>query len=419
MKEPKKTLTPKLRFPEFRDRPGWSACPLEHIAERVTTRNADGSHTRVLTNSAEHGVIDQRDYFDREIASPGNLNTYYVVERGDYVYNPRASATAPVGPISRNNLGTGVMSPLYMVFRFTNDHTDFYEHYFRSGAWHSYLRAVASMGARHDRMSITSSAFMEMPVPTPEPAEQRKIAACVTSLDKSIAAEGQKLEALRVHRKGLMQQLFPREGEIRPRLRFREFLDAPEWKSATLGKIADISSGTTPLRANARFYDSGTIPWVKTTDLNNSWITATEERITIEANAKINPVASVLVAMYGGFKQIGRTGILAIPAATNQALSVLEVTDADVLPFYLVTWLNAKVGDWKGIASSSRKDPNITGSDVARFPVWYPARAEQEEICACLSALEAMIAAQSRKCDGLRVYRKGLMQQLFPSPEVM
>jgi type I restriction enzyme, S subunit len=115
-KEARLTVVPKLRFPEFRDAQGWKTAPLDAIANRVSIRNVGGEVTRVLTNSAEHGVLDQREYFDRDIATAGKVDGYYIVDAGDYVYNPRTSAIAPVGPISRNNIGKGVMSPLYTVF---------------------------------------------------------------------------------------------------------------------------------------------------------------------------------------------------------------------------------------------------------------------------------------------------------------
>ncbi|WP_086489766.1 restriction endonuclease subunit S [Thioflexithrix psekupsensis] len=200
-----------------------------------------------------------------------------------------------------------------------------------------------------------------------------------------------------------------------PSLRFPEFREAGEWVEKKLGEIAAIRSGSTPLRANPEFFKDGNIPWVKTTDLNNSFIYKTEEYLTSKTNAKINPEESVLVAMYGGFNQIGRTGFLKIPAATNQAISVLNTDRKKVLPIYLLTWLNAKVENWKKIASSSRKDPNITGSDVASFLIVYPKLEEQQKIAACLSSLDELITAHSQKLDALKKHKKGLMQQLFPA----
>ena len=200
-------LVPKLRFPEFRDAGEWEYPFLKKLAKRITQRNTQGAKLRALTNSAEHGIVDQREYFDKDIAT--STDNYYIVETGDYVYNPRTSSNAPVGPISKNQIGKGVMSPLYTVFRFQNDANDFYAHYFRSSHWHGYLRQVSNSGARHDRMAITNDDLMQMPVPKPSPPEQQRIADCLSCLDDLIAAQARKLDALRQHKKGLLQQLFP------------------------------------------------------------------------------------------------------------------------------------------------------------------------------------------------------------------
>ena len=106
-------LVPRLRFAEFVDEPPWECPPLKKLAKRITQRNTHGADLRALTNSAENGVVDQREYFDRDIAT--KTDNYYVVEPGDYVYNPRISSTAPVGPISKNQIGSGVISPLYTL----------------------------------------------------------------------------------------------------------------------------------------------------------------------------------------------------------------------------------------------------------------------------------------------------------------
>ncbi|RYD76961.1 MAG: restriction endonuclease subunit S, partial [Verrucomicrobiaceae bacterium] len=162
------------------------------MAERGNKKNRDEKIKRVLTNSAEFGVVDQRDFFDKDIATQGKLESYLVVELGDYVYNPRISATAPVGPISKNGVGVGVMSPLYTVFRFKNQGNYFYQHYFKTSGWHRYMRQASSTGARHDRMAIGGNEFMAMPMPVaPTPAEQQKIAECLSSVDELNAAQAQ------------------------------------------------------------------------------------------------------------------------------------------------------------------------------------------------------------------------------------
>lgn len=203
--------TPRLRFPGFTG--DWKEIPLGKVATKVNRRNSQLEVTRVLTNSANDGVIDQSEYFDRDIAVKDNTDNYHIVELGDFVYNPRISASAPVGPISINKVGRGIMSPLYTVFKFHTGRVQFFEQYFQTTIWHPYLKSIANFGARFDRMNITSEGFFNMPLILPTILEQQKIAECLSALDDNIVAETEKLEALKNHKKGLMQQLFPQPAK--------------------------------------------------------------------------------------------------------------------------------------------------------------------------------------------------------------
>lgn len=189
-----------------------------------------------------------------------------------------------------------------------------------------------------------------------------------------------------------------------------------EWEVKRLGDIAEISSGTTPLRAKLFFYKNGIIHWVKTTDLNNGLLTNTEELISKEAleqtSLKLLQKGTVLVAMYGGFNQIGRTAILGIPATINQALSAL-VCKEHTKAKYVLEWLNFRVNDWKKLAASSRKDPNITRNDVAKFPIIIPPICEQRAIIAVLQLWDTAIEKQSELIAKLKLRKRALMQQLL------
>lgn len=202
---------PKYRFPEFVNDGEWEERKLEKIAIRITDKNESGSIKKVFTNSAADGIIDQRDFFDKDIANKSNLEGYYIVEPGDYVYNPRISNLAPIGPLAKNKTGNvGIMSPLYTVFRFKDKNNDFYEHYFKTTHWIENVRRIANMGARFDRMSITSLQLMSINVFFPKSNEQQKIASCLSSLDELIKAQSDRIEQLKLHKKGLMQGLFPK-----------------------------------------------------------------------------------------------------------------------------------------------------------------------------------------------------------------
>ena len=155
--------------------PEWKIKRLNKIAGKVTKKNKDDKFSEVLTNSANQGIVYQKDYFDKDIANQNNLTNYYILEKDDFVYNPRISNAAPVGPIKRNTLGRGVMSPLYRVFRFKENTLQFYQYYFETTLWHRYMHSVANYGARHDRMNITSDDFWDIPIPHPVEDERNKI----------------------------------------------------------------------------------------------------------------------------------------------------------------------------------------------------------------------------------------------------
>ena len=202
---------PRLRFPGFEEE--WEKKKLGEVATKLNKRNTRLEISRVLTNSANAGIVDQNEYFDRDIVVKDNTENYYIVELEDFVYNPRISTAAPVGPISINKLGRGIMSPLYMIFKFHSGCISFYEQYFQTSIWHPYLRSIANYGVRFDRINITTKEFFNMPLILPSLPEQRKIASCLSALDDTITAEAEKLEVLKNHKKGLTQQLFPQPAK--------------------------------------------------------------------------------------------------------------------------------------------------------------------------------------------------------------
>ena len=415
----KHELVPKLRFPAFQSAEPWQLISLREASTPVAERVGERKLTPVSI-SAGIGFVPQAEKFGRDI-SGNQYQLYTLVGDGDFVYNKGNSLKFPEGCIYLLQGWGQVAAPnVFICFRLKDGYsTGFFQNCFEANAHGKQLKRHITSGARSNGLlNISKDAFFGVEIPTPGKEEQQKIADCLSSLDELIVAQARKVDALKTHKKGLMQQLFPREGETQPRLQFPEFRDAGEWSRVSLAEIADIKSGSTPSRANDDFFVGGTIPWVKTTDLNNSFITTTEEKITPKSKARINPVGSVLVAMYGGFNQIGRTGCLSVPAATNQALSVLRLNQKIALPVYVLAWLNANVEDWKRIASSSRKDPNITGSDVAKFPIALPGIPEQQRIADCLTSLDDLITPATQELEALKTHKKGLMQQLFPSTEV-
>lgn len=202
----------------FKDNKGceykeWGFESLGKLVVKVNTKNADEKIRTVLTNSARLGIVKQSDYFDKDIANQENIGGYYVVEKDDFVYNPRTSELAPVGPIKRNKLETGVMSPLYSVFRFkSKELVDFYEIFFSTSTWHKYLYSVANYGARHDRMNIRKEDFFSLPMPIVDEQEALKISGLYQALHKKSKLLDSYTQKFNIMKTAIGQQLFYEKG---------------------------------------------------------------------------------------------------------------------------------------------------------------------------------------------------------------
>lgn len=199
---------PKIRFKGFEGE--WEQVSLKDISTKVVEKNKSNSISVTLTNSAEYGIIDQRDFFDHDVSNIDNISGYFVVQPRDFVYNPRISALAPVGPINMNKLGySGVMSPLYYVFRVLGINKDFLDVFFRTNMWHKYMKDNGNTGARFDRLSISDELFREMPIYCPKDInEQKKIASYFRSIDRQIDLQTQRLKKLKQIKAACLDKMF-------------------------------------------------------------------------------------------------------------------------------------------------------------------------------------------------------------------
>ncbi len=217
----------------------WESEPLSSHAERIKDKNNAMTVTEVFTNSAEYGVINQDEFFKHSIAKRDKIGGYYIVRPNDFVYNPRISVTAPVGPINRNRLDySGVMSPLYTVFRTHDILPEFLEMFFKTFHWHKYMRVNGNSGARHDRFSISTTEFFKMPIPVPNSDEQHKVATFLNNLDIYIRRTSEELDKLKNLKQASLQTMFPQDGDTVPRVRFKGF--TKEWEHRKLGDYLTI-----------------------------------------------------------------------------------------------------------------------------------------------------------------------------------
>jgi type I restriction enzyme S subunit len=421
---PPRTQAPKLRFPEFKE--SWDTVPLNVVAEPVSDR-VGTSDCVPYTVTSGVGLVSQDEKLGRTIAGK-SLSNYIRLLKNDFAYNKSATKAFPEGYIARylDDASAAVPNSIFACFRGDPKKIDlaYLDFLFASNLHGRWLRKFLTVGARaHGSLNVKEDDLMALPVPMPggdtSHVEQRKIAACLTSLDELLAAEGRKLEALAAHKKGLMQQLFPREGKSQPRLRFPEYRGEPEWVTVSVGEMFETTSGGTPDRARKEYW-GGAIPWITTSLVDFNMICEAEEFIT-EAGlensaAKLFPKGTVLVALYGQGATRGKVAMLGIEATTNQACgAILPVSGFD--PAFTFLSLSGRYDEMRSLSNPGGQE-NLSQALIRELPFHYPKHpAERARLVACLSSLDALLAAASLKLDGLLAHKKGLMQQLFPSPE--
>lgn len=422
----KPALVPKLRFPEFRSAGDWTTQMLGTVAT-IRTEKVGSNICVPMSITSGVGLVSQEDKFGRVIAG-GSYKNYLLLKPNEFAYNKSATKDYPEGFLTLHS-GTklaAVPNSIFTCFRIKGDSPDvrFLNYQFSDNLHGRWLRKFIQVGARaHGSLSINDIDLMTLPVPVPtgtkSVAEQQKIAECLSSVDELMAAKARKLDALKTHKKGLMQQLFPREGETQPRLRFPEFQSTGDWVSDSLGNIFETASGGTPSRTEKAYWN-GDVPWITTSLVDFGVITSTEEFLTAEglknSSAKLFPKGTVLMAMYGQGKTRGQVALLGINAATNQACAAI-LPRKDIDPYFVFLNLAGRYEEIRELSNSGGQE-NLSQGLIREIRFAFPPDDdEQRKVTACLSSLDALFTAETQKFEALKTHKNGLMQQLFPSLE--
>lgn len=416
-----KNLAPKLRFPEFRNSQTWKIKKLNELLfePKLRNRNLAYSRNEVLSVSGEHGCVNQIELLGRSYAGV-SVKDYHVVASGDIVYTKSPLKKNPYGIIKENKGKAGIVSTLYAVYRVTDNAISAYiDHYFsRDYNLNSYLQPIVKKGAKND-MKVNNSDVLTGYIPAPDKDEQKKISDCLSSINDLISAQSQKVEALKTHKKGLMQQLFPREGETVPRLRFTEFRDSGEWVPQRIEELAKRGSGHTPDKKQANYYNGG-IKWVSLADsnmLDNGYLYSTKNEISKDglknSSAVLHPAGTVILSRDAG---VGKSAVLYSDMAVSQHFMAWVCDGSKLSNWFLYYVLQILKPTFESIAVGS----TIKTIGLPYFKslfITIPSVKEQNKIANCLFGLDSLITAQTQKLEALRTHKKGLMQQLFPSTE--
>jgi type I restriction enzyme S subunit len=403
---------PKLRFPEFQEVTGWRVTKLNSLLFEAKHRNRSLQlgPEHVLSVSGEHGCVNQIEFMGRSYAG-ASVKDYHVVEHGDIVYTKSPLKKNPYGIIKENKGKRGIVSTLYAVYRPSPKCSATYlDHFFSVDAHlNSYLQPIVRKGAKND-MKVNNADVLKGDICVPDLGEQQKIAACLDSADVLIAAQGQKVKAVKAHKKGLLQQLFPQEGETQPRLRFPEFHSMEEWAERPLRAVATINPPNSGIPESFVYIDLGSVVegrLTTKTKIARDDAPSRAQRLLSDGDIIFQIVRPYqknnLFCDFGDDQAfVASTGYAQIRAKVSSRFLYQSVhTD---------TFVSRVVAKCTGSGY-----PAINASDLAEIGLSLPPTlAEQQRIADCLTSLDDLIAAETRKLDTLKTHKKGLMQQLFP-----
>ena len=419
-----RALVPKLRFPEFRDAEKWKIVNLGKISHLVTEKV--GRTTCIpYTITSGVGLVSQQEKFGR-ITAGSSLKNYIALQKNDFAYNKSATKAYPEGFIAlcANNDRAAVPSSIFTCFRVDQNQVipNFLNSLFFFNIHGRWLKSRIAVGARaHGSLQVSDSDLMAMPLPLPSGprsvSEQQKIADCLASIDELITLESQKLDHLKLYKKGLMQQLFPTEGETVPRLRFPEFRNTGEWLKRKLGSLGSFTGGGTPDKNNFSYWE-GMNPWVSSSDISDDSIYEIKisrfisDQAIQETATKIVPENSILLVSRVG---VGKIAITRNKICTSQDFTNFTPDEANLvfLAYGLKTMRDKFLSFNQGMAIKG-----FTKNDVSSLEVPLPVEPrEQQKIADCLASIDELITLESQRLDNLKTHKKGLMQQLFPAPD--
>ncbi len=397
-------LTPKLRFPEFQDSEGWQTKFLGDLSKIRTGKKdanegaSDGQYP--FFTCAENHIFSHTYSFDAEaILIAGNAN----VGQTRYYHGK------------------------FEAYQRTYVLTDF------SGIDVPYLYSILNAKLREsllEQVQVSAMSYIKLPmlqeyalpVP-PTSAEQQKIAECLSSLDELMAAKARKVDALKTHKKGLMQQLFPRQGESQPRLRFPEFHNAGEWECTSLGGALDrISNGLSLTQGNdASGYRTTRIETISSgaIDLERvGYVDTTQDISTYRLN-----VGDILFSNINSIAHIGKSVFVDADYDLYHGMNLLRLVAKrskcePKFLFYLIN-TNCIRESFRERANKAVNQASINRTELGKTELAFPSLAEQQRIADCLSSFDALITAETRKLEALKTHKKGLMQQLFPVPNLI
>jgi len=418
-KQEKKGLVPALRFPEFRGKGEWEKKSINQIAAIHKGKgiskadiSADGKqpcirYGELYTSYGE--VID-------EVISKTSLSSsdLFLSEKKDVII-PSSGETkidiATAACVLHDNIALG--GDLNVIR--TNQNGVFLSYCFNGVL----KNKIAKIAQGDTVVHLYATQLKQLDIAIPSGKEQQKIADCLTSVDELITFQTQKLDALKTHKKGLMQQLFPAEGETLPKLRFPEFRGKGEWEETTLGQCLvrrpeyGINAPSVPFAENLPTY-------LRITDISDDGRVRQDQRVSVAKNVTDENYledGDIVLARTGAsvgkaYKYRINDGRLVFAGFLIRVRADEQKLNSEFLFHFLST---EQYWRWVDFSSARSGQPGINGNEYASLPLQLPPTLkEQQKIADCLASIGELIAVQTQKIEVFKAHKKGLMQQLFP-----
>lgn len=405
--------SPNSRFKEYTD--VWKPSKLSQIATRITRKNDALESDLVLTISAQYGLIDQNDFFNKRIAS-NLLQGYFLMRKGEFAYNKSYSSEYPVGAVKRlNNYDMGVLSTLYILFSIQDEPlAEWIEHFFETSKWHNEIIKRASEGARnHGLLNISPADFFDLPFLYPSSEiEQHKIAQFFSRFDALIIAEDKKLEKLKNYKNASFEKMFPRKGETIPQIRFDGFKG--EWAKKELSEVAGYYRVS---NENVHHQNLLSLSYGKIVKRNikskKGLLPASFDTYQV---IKENIIVLRFTDLQNDHKSL-RVGLSKEEGIISPAYICLECKD-NINPDYLYLLLHyydlCKI--FYGMGDGMRQ--TLSYSDIKDLLLIIPEdEKEQKNIVDFFSRIDLLVSSQEKKLRNLRSLRKALLERMFVSAQ--
>ena len=388
------------------------------VVERITRKNENLESTLPLTISAQYGLINQNEFFDKRIASK-DVSGYFLVRNGEFAYNKSTSSDAPWGAIKRlDSYESGVLSTLYIVFKILDERktsSDYIVTYYNTDLWHKGIQAIAAEGARnHGLLNVAPADFFETNLTMPKDyAEQQQIGSFFQQLDHLITLHQRKYDKLQVLKKAMLEKMFPKNGSSVPEIRFKGFTDA--WEQRKLGEIAVFSKGVgyskndlceegTPIILYGRLYTK-----------YETCIFDVDTFVKEKAGSVYSKGGEVIVPASGETAEdISIASVVVKPGILlGGDLNIVSPTAEYDSAFLALTISSGATHKYLSSLAQGKSVVHLHNSDIQSVSAKFPTKREQEKIHLIFGKIDTLITLHQRELEKLQNIKKSMLEKMF------